>query len=280
MAVRSRANRDVRTQPRVRRAYFECRYGQLHVHNAMPSGGGFEEGTTLLCLHETPLSAGMFAGALGLLGCDRSVYAPDLPGCGESDAPLAPPTITDYAAAIGDFLDSMRFRQIDLLGCQTGALIAAELAISRPAQIRRVVLATVPALDAAARADFLRAPWPGAPGEDGSYLLAQWRRATANAKRPLALEVAARRVAAMLQNPAHASWGMHAAVQYPADERLRLITQPVLLLRPRDEFWDAMLRVRELLPAARNVDLPNHGTGWCEATPEVLVDAVSEFLRG
>ena len=41
MAVRSRANRDVGTQPRVRRAYFECRYGQLHVHNVMPSGGGF-----------------------------------------------------------------------------------------------------------------------------------------------------------------------------------------------------------------------------------------------
>src|SRR6185437_5388989 len=30
---------------RARRGYFECRYGQLHVHHAMPPGGGFEEGT-------------------------------------------------------------------------------------------------------------------------------------------------------------------------------------------------------------------------------------------
>ena len=37
--------------PRLRRAYFECRYGQLHVHNAIPAGGGFDEQTTLLCLH-------------------------------------------------------------------------------------------------------------------------------------------------------------------------------------------------------------------------------------
>ena len=37
--------------PRLRRAYFECRHGQLHVHNAIPDGGGFDEQTTLICLH-------------------------------------------------------------------------------------------------------------------------------------------------------------------------------------------------------------------------------------
>ena len=280
MAVRSRANRDVGRKPRVRRAYFECRYGQLHVYNAMPPGGGFEEATTLMCLHETPMTGRMFAGALALLGYDRSVYAPDIPGFGESEAPAAPASIKDYAAAIGDFLDTMRFRQIDVLGCQTGALIAAELAVSRPTQVRRVVLSSVPAMSAAERAAFLRAPWPAAASEDGCYLLAEWRRTTAHARRPLNLDVAARRVAAMLHNGPNASWGMQAAAQYAVDERLRLITQPVLILRPKDEFWDATLRVREFLPAARNVDLPGHGADWCEASPEALVDAVSQFLHG
>ena len=27
------------TPPRLRRAYYDCRYGQLHVHNAIPAGG-------------------------------------------------------------------------------------------------------------------------------------------------------------------------------------------------------------------------------------------------
>ena len=36
----------------------------------------------------------------------------------------------ELAAAIGDFLDSMRFRQIDVLGYQQGSLIASELAMS------------------------------------------------------------------------------------------------------------------------------------------------------
>jgi pimeloyl-ACP methyl ester carboxylesterase len=132
-------------EPRVRRGYFECRYGQLHVHHVMPGGGGFEEATALLCLHDLGASARVFSRFLTLVGRDRSAYAPDLPGCGESDPPPQPARPADYAAAIGDFLDSMRLRQIDVLGSRGGALLATELAATRPAQIRRVVLVSVPA---------------------------------------------------------------------------------------------------------------------------------------
>jgi pimeloyl-ACP methyl ester carboxylesterase len=278
MALRSRANRDVGIQPPVRRGYFESRYGQLHVHNAMPRGGGFEEATTLLCLHETPLTGRMFNDLQRILGRDRSVYAPDLPGFGESDGPSAAPTIEDYAAAMGDFLDTMRLRQIDVMGCQTGALIAAELAITRPAQVRRVVLAAVPALNEAERVEFTRSPWPGPVSEDGGHLMRQWRRAADAARHPLPADIAARRVAAMLYNGANASWGMHAAVRYPS-KRLGEVTQPTLLLRSADEFWEPTLRVRELLPKARISDFPGYGAGLCETAPEAVADAVAAFLR-
>jgi pimeloyl-ACP methyl ester carboxylesterase len=278
MALRTRANRDIGTQPPVRRGYFECRYGQLHVHNAMPRGGGFEEATALLCLHETPLTGRMFNGLQRILGRDRSVYAPDLPGFGESDAPAGQPTIEDYAAAMGDFLDTMRLRQIDVMGCQTGALIAADLAITRPAQIRRVVWAAVPALNEAERAEFTRSPWPGPASEDGSHLLREWRRAAAAAQQTLPADTAARRIATILCNGANASWGMHAAVRYPL-QRLGAVTQPTLLLRSADEFWEPTLRVRELLPKARIVDFPQYGAGLCETAPEAVADAVAAFLR-
>ena len=134
------------SEPRVRRGYFECRYGQLHVHNAIPPGGGFEEGTALLCLHPVGLSGRVFQKFLPLLGRDRSVYAPDIPGSGESDGPTGRLSPGDAAAALGDFLDSMRFRQIDVLGYLAGSLLAAELAIARPQQVRRVVLVGVPAM--------------------------------------------------------------------------------------------------------------------------------------
>jgi pimeloyl-ACP methyl ester carboxylesterase len=276
MAPRSRAIREAGTAPPVRRGYFECRYGQLHVHNAMPRGGGFEEGTTLLCLHETPLTGRMFDGIQKILGRDRSVYAPDLPGYGESDGPNAQPTIEDYAASVGDFLDTMRFRQIDVLGCQTGALIAAELAVARPAQIRRVVLAAVPPFNDQDRAQFMRSPWPGSASADGSHLEREWSRSVATAKRPLPTELTARRVATALYNGTNASWGLHAAMHYAARERLGRISQPVLLLNSADE---PMTRVRELMPKARFVDFPRDGVGLCETAPAAVADAVAEFLR-
>lgn len=132
------------SEPRVRRGYFESRYGQLHVHNAIPPGGGFEEGTALLCLHPYGMTGRAFQKLMPFLGRDRSVYAPDTPGSGESDGPSNRANPSDSAAALGDFLDSMRFRQIDVLGYQHGSLLAAEIAIGRPQQVRRVVLVGVP----------------------------------------------------------------------------------------------------------------------------------------
>jgi pimeloyl-ACP methyl ester carboxylesterase len=162
--------------PRVRRGYFESRYGQLHVHNAIPPGGGFDEGTSLICLHATPRSGSSLLPLLGLMGMDRSVYAPDLPGYGNSDPPPARPAIADYAAAVGDFCTTMRFRQVDVLGYQTGALVAAELALALPSVVRRVVLMGVPVPDIAERENFRRAPWPIAPAADGSHLPVEWER--------------------------------------------------------------------------------------------------------
>src|SRR3974377_813701 len=96
------SSRYVEAKPRVRRGYLESRYGQFRGPNAIPPGGGFEEGTPLLCLHKCPLSGRMFERFLALAGRDRSVYAPDLPGVGDSDPPSSRPGILAYSAAIGE----------------------------------------------------------------------------------------------------------------------------------------------------------------------------------
>src|SRR5579872_6883505 len=98
MARSSTASRVGESEPRVRRGYFECRFGQLHIHNAIPAGGGFDEATPLICVHQSPMSGRVFQKLLRAMGRDRSVYAPDLPGFGSSDPPHARPTIEDYAA--------------------------------------------------------------------------------------------------------------------------------------------------------------------------------------
>src|ERR1700676_4644454 len=49
---------------RTRRAYFDCRFGQLHVRTAFPTTGGFDEGVTLFCLHSDTNTSRIFSSFL------------------------------------------------------------------------------------------------------------------------------------------------------------------------------------------------------------------------
>jgi pimeloyl-ACP methyl ester carboxylesterase len=125
---------------RARRAYFDCRFGQLHVRTAFPSTGGFDEQVTLFCLHADQSSSRAFTRFLPEIADVRSVYAPDLPGLGESD-PSPNSSFAEAAGAVSDLADDLRLRQIDLLGVHSGARAALDLAAARPALVRRLVLA-------------------------------------------------------------------------------------------------------------------------------------------
>jgi pimeloyl-ACP methyl ester carboxylesterase len=127
--------------------YVDCRFGQLHLHTSFPSSGGFDELTPLLCVPPTGLTGRAFRPLLRDLGRDRSVYAPDLPGSGESEAPDHAPTVADQAAAFIDLIDSLRLKQVDVIGFQSGSLAAIELALARPEQVRRLILIGIPGSD-------------------------------------------------------------------------------------------------------------------------------------
>jgi pimeloyl-ACP methyl ester carboxylesterase len=245
----------------LRRAYFDCRYGQLHVRTAFPNTGGFDERTPLVLLHQSPMSSRTFVPLLPALGTDRSLYAVDTPGFGESDGPAREPSIVDYAAAVGDLLEGLRLREVDLLGYHTGSAIAAELAIARPAQVRRVAFVAIPAFNTAERQAFDRQPWPVPVAEDGSHLLAEWQRTVQWRGPGVSLEQLAEGYAEKLRNGPRAWWGARAAVHWRADERLPLVKQPTLVLRPKDDLWEQTQRARPWLPNARWRDLPEHGFG-------------------
>ena len=131
---------------RTRRAYFDCRFGQLHVRTAFPATGGFDEQVTLFCLHADQSSSRAFARFLPEIADLRSVYAPDLPGLGESD-PSPTGNFAEAAGAVADLADDLRLRQIDLLGIHSGASAALNLAAARPALVRRLILAGVAATE-------------------------------------------------------------------------------------------------------------------------------------
>jgi pimeloyl-ACP methyl ester carboxylesterase len=131
---------------RTRRAYFDCQFGQLHVRTAFPATGGFDEGVPLFCLHASEGSSRTFDRFLPEIAEDRSVYAPDLPGCGESD-PAPAVSFGAAASAVADLATDLRLRQIDVLGFRFGAGAALELGAVRPELVRRLVLVGMPLID-------------------------------------------------------------------------------------------------------------------------------------
>lgn len=240
MASRKQRIVAVSEEVRVRRSYFDCRYGQLHVRTAFPSSGGFDEHTTLLCFHPSTGAGRAFHHFLPHIATDRSVYAPDAPGCGESDAPPGEPSIADYAAASVDFIDTMRLRQVDVLGHGAGALVAAELAILKPEQVRRLVMVSIPLSRAAPAAG------AAANGDEAALQLARYAEA---------------------------------ARQYAASERLPHVRQPTLVLRPKDEHWESTLHARQYLSGIRLVDLPEADGRVFETAPAVVARHARDFLN-
>jgi len=86
--------------------------------------------------------------------------------------------------------------------------------------------------------------------------------------------------AAGLHPPEWQRWATQAAAQYPLRERLAGLTQRLLVLRPRDELWEATGRVRDALPGARLLDLEVPGAELFASSPARVAEALREFLRG
>ena len=143
----------MRPAARLARSYFNCRFGQLHVHQAIPPGGGFDEATALLCVPGARGEGRFFQALLGPLGADRSIYAADLPGHGGSDAPAVPdPQAEQYALALADLLDTLHLRRVDVLAHGAGAETALALAGLREGALLRRLLFSAAAAPALQRA--------------------------------------------------------------------------------------------------------------------------------
>jgi pimeloyl-ACP methyl ester carboxylesterase len=262
----------------VRRSYAESRSGQIHLWTAYPSGGGFDEHTPVICLHHSGGSGRLFAPMLRELGNDRSVYAPDLPGHGTSDTPTGKSSVTDLAAAIGDFIDGLRLRQVDLFGYQLGSLVASELAIARPQQIRRVMLWGVPSYAANDRVSLLQNSAALGSRDDGSDVVEEWQRALSRRGPGAPIATVAEEFADRLRAGQSAVKTLAATMDYPLSERLPLVKQPTLVLRPKDEFWDQAPRARAALPNGSMLDLPDYGQGFLSAAPQRFASIAREFL--
>ena len=98
----------------------------------------------------------------------RCVWAPDLPGFGDSAAPVTGGDADAVADCLShSFRELFGNRQIDVVGFSFGALVAGFLAVRTPSLLSQVVLVGAPALSDSPSPVIDLRPWNRAePGED------------------------------------------------------------------------------------------------------------------
>lgn len=263
----------------ITRAYTTCRYGQLHYRQAGAQHGG----VPLVMLHQNPSSSWEYEPLIAALGETRHVIAFDTPGHGMSDAPPAPPGMAGYAAAFVDGLAALGVDgDIDLYGYHTGSLLAVELALALPAQVRRVALTGIPMYPADIRAKKLdEAEEFPTPDEDGTVLLDLLARLWAyvvKARDPRqSLPRAIRHFADKAYILDRFTWAYRGVWSYDF-ERLRALACPVLLLQPHEALRDPALAAASLIPNCTIRDLPHLDRDIFDIAPQELARELRHFF--
>jgi pimeloyl-ACP methyl ester carboxylesterase len=261
---------------RITRHYVEGRFGQIHYRQALPNGTS--EKPALLLFHMSPYSSVIYENFMRVMGHDRQVIAVDTPGFGNSDAPPSPPDIADYAAAVGDLMDALKLRGVDLMGYHTGSMIALDLCLQRPTHIRNIVMVSAaiftPDELAEHRATFAETELTS----DGSHLVKWWRAVQRWSMAGRTLEDMAYSFHARTMNPAISWWGHNAAFNYNTASALDQIRHPILILNPEDDLWPFTPRARPHLKNGRIHDLPGWSHGFFDVKTAEAAAIVRNFL--
>jgi poly(3-hydroxyalkanoate) depolymerase len=97
-------------------------------------------GPPLLVLNGIGASLDLLDPFVQALPADREVIRIDPPGIGGSPDALLPYHLTTFAPLVGDLVAQLGYDRVDVLGYSWGGDLAQQLAVVRPAQVRRLVL--------------------------------------------------------------------------------------------------------------------------------------------
>jgi pimeloyl-ACP methyl ester carboxylesterase len=117
------------------------RFGTVPTSRARLSMLEAGDGTPVIAIHGLGATKGSFLPTVAALADRFRVIAPDLPGFGDSDKPVAAPYDARYfAEAVIDLMDALDIERAHLIGNSLGGRIALELALRDPERVGRLAL--------------------------------------------------------------------------------------------------------------------------------------------
>ena len=274
------------TAPVADRHLLPTRLGRLHVRTLAPATAGAAPRTPLVLLHMAPQSSRMWDRVAPLLAADRLVVMPDRIGFGDSDHVDRLLPFRTYAEATLDALDGLaaatgwELGRFDAVGAHTGSVEAVELAVMEPGRVRRAGVLALPVMSAA-QAEAFRGEYgpPVPPQLDGSHLTAVWEWWLRWLPAEWGLDLVHQRTIDVLRSQPGTWLAYHSVFAHDFAGALAQVTQPLLVLAPRDDLWELTEAALPLCPPQTEVvDLP-HITleGWWRF-PGELAGHVRAFL--
>ena len=260
----------------VMRAYIDTAYGQIHFRKSILEQ---ESGSTpLVCIHSDFDSSRMFDFILHTMGYDRSVFAPDLPGFGDSDSLSNVVGIESLAAVMAAFVDGLGLDSVDLLGYHIGSKVCVELARQCPHRVRRLVLISAPIRTNAELALKESLRLASEIQFDGSHLLNLWTFIRQHSKCETPLIVTHRALAESLKAGEHAWAQRHASIEYCLGESLPKIEHPVLVFNPRDHLFEMTRRAGSFLKRGNLINKPQWANGFIDMYGAEIARELQLFL--
>jgi len=259
-----------------RRSYTDGPYGQIHIRCA-----GRDDGRPLICLHQSPLTGGMFDAALpALTALGYRVIAPDTPGYGLSDAPAQPIDIAGYTQVLPAVLAHFGLERAAILGHHTGAVFAGAFALSAPESVEALVLNGVPILSEEEKAFFATLSFaPLEPKADGSHLIAAWQQRLKASPGWTRLDVMHRYSTDMLANPDRYFWAFDAVFAHDIAADVRALAVPTALLtNTGEDLYEGTKRAHALRPDFAFHALEGGTHDIVDEQPEAWAKAVHHLL--
>ena len=255
-----------------KRGYANTAKGQIHY---LEMG----DGEPVLLLHQTPRSSDEFLEVLPLLSKKFRVIAMDTIGFGNSYKPKKPITIEDCAEAVLDFLDAVKIKQTHLVGHHTGAVIAAEVAVSYPKRIKKLVLSGCPLINEERRRAHKSSMDADKEREDGSHLVSLWqrRRSFYPKRRP---DLLTRFMADALLSGENRIRGHDMVWEYSMEDKYSKIGQPTLLISGTEDKWSypVMKEISRLIKNSKTLAIKGGMVPLPDHMPKEYVRALNSFL--
>lgn len=265
------------TADNIRRAYVELSHGQMHYRFA-----GNRDQPVLLLLHQSPSSGAMYEPMMRLLADRFFLLAPDTPGFGNSDPlPVDPHNlaITDYAAAIKQFLEGLDVQHCEVFGHHTGAAIAVQLEHDFPGTAQGMALSGPTLLSKKQQQDLPLQAVPFPVQENGEHLLGLWQRLRAkDASAPM--EISQRELISALSCGDSYQASYKAVCRQEFAGQLERISCPVLVFAgDGDPLYEAVVPTAERLAQGRVGHLSGgERTYVCERQADEVAALVANFF--